>query len=179
MSFGQEFITLFKNMPIAAICCLILGVVCIIVEIFKPGFGIFGILGGVLTIAGIIIRTLVGDGNIFFQIIVIIFMDVVFAAIGFLTMYLLARFGFLKRTPFIQSGTAVGLVRSEGTLDNGFLVGKEGVATTNLHPLGKADIEGEIYDVVSNGIFIDKEEKIKVIAVEGSEIKVTRAQNGK
>ena len=52
------------------------------------------------------------------------------------------------------------------------MVGKEGVATTDLHPSGKAVFDGEIYDVVAENFFIDKGAEIVVKSVEGVKITV-------
>jgi len=51
---------------------------------------------------------------------------------------------------------------------------KTGVALTLLRPAGSALIDGQRVDVVSDGIFIPKDSPIKVIAVEGTRIVVTR-----
>lgn len=176
MSFGQEFVTLFKNMPIASIICLIIGIVLIIIEIFQPGFGIFGILGGALSIVGIVLRVLVGDGNVFAQIFILLFFDVIIILIAFFAMLLTAKKGWLNRSPLIQNDTAVDKDHSEGTADYSALVGMLGIAVTDLRPVGRANIDCEAYDVVADGFFIKKGEGIKVVSVEGSKITVTRAE---
>jgi membrane-bound serine protease (ClpP class) len=47
------------------------------------------------------------------------------------------------------------------------LLHKEGVAVTDLHPAGKALIDGHRADVVSESGYIGAGEHIRVIAVEG------------
>ncbi len=50
------------------------------------------------------------------------------------------------------------------------LIGKVGFADTTFNPSGKITINGEIYDAISQGKFIEKGCKIKVISVQGSKI---------
>ena len=52
------------------------------------------------------------------------------------------------------------------------LVGREGVAITTLRPAGTAKIDGNRVDVVSDSEYIEKGQKIKVIAVEGIRVVV-------
>jgi len=54
------------------------------------------------------------------------------------------------------------------------LIGKEGVVITTLRPAGTIEIEGKRYDALSLGEFIEKDEKIKVIKVEGGKIIVEK-----
>jgi len=51
-------------------------------------------------------------------------------------------------------------------------VGKEGVAVTILRPAGIALIEGKRVNVVTDGEFIEKDERVKVSEVEGGRIVV-------
>lgn len=50
------------------------------------------------------------------------------------------------------------------------LVGRKGVALTNLRPSGIAVIDGRRVDVVSRGEYIDKDSDVAVIAVEGNQV---------
>ena len=43
------------------------------------------------------------------------------------------------------------------------MIGKTGVATTILRPSGKVEIDGEIFDAVSETGYIEKGEEIKVL----------------
>ena len=46
MTFWQEVALVFTEIGWIPAICLILGMILIIVEIFQPGFGFFGIAGG-------------------------------------------------------------------------------------------------------------------------------------
>ena len=52
------------------------------------------------------------------------------------------------------------------------LIGLEGIAITPLRPSGTVLIEDERIDVVSEGNFIQKGQKVKIIKAEGSRIVV-------
>jgi len=56
------------------------------------------------------------------------------------------------------------------------LVGKEGVAQSDLRPAGVAIIDGERIDVVTQGSMIDAGARIKVVDVEGNRIVVRRVR---
>ncbi|NLC18962.1 MAG: serine protease, partial [Clostridiales bacterium] len=51
-----------------------------------------------------------------------------------------------------------------------YLKGKQGIAITDLRPSGTADFEGMNYDVISEGRYIVKGAKLKVVKVQGSKI---------
>ena len=56
------------------------------------------------------------------------------------------------------------------------LIGVEGVAETNLRPSGIGRFGGELIDVVSDRTFIEKDQRIVVIAVEGKKVKVKKLE---
>ncbi len=59
--------------------------------------------------------------------------------------------------------------------DLGFFVGKDGKARTVLRPAGVGEFEGVKLDVLSDGEFIEKDEPIRVLRVEGNRIVVGKA----
>jgi membrane-bound serine protease (ClpP class) len=54
------------------------------------------------------------------------------------------------------------------------LLDKEGVSTTTLRPSGMVMIDGKKYSVVTSGEMIQKEERIRVIRVDGNRIVVRK-----
>lgn len=177
MSFFHEIAVLFTGMTPLVIVCLIVGLIFVIVEIFSPGFGIFGIAGCLLLLAGIVLRVIKGDGSPLAQIFILLFFIAVLVSLSFVVMVELSKRGYVSRSPLFQKGTAVDVERSEATEDYKTLIGKEGVAETYLRPIGKAQIEGATYDVVAGGaFFLPRGTKIKVSAVEGIRIIVVKAE---
>lgn len=169
-SFWEQFVELFAGMGVAAGVCIVLGLVLCIIEIFQPGFGIFGGLGALLIIAGLVIRML--QGGTLLMLFIMIFLIIVILMAAFLIMVRSMKYGWLSRADFIQTGTAVDPVRSDATKDFSYLLDKTGKATTPLRPSGKATIEDQEYDVIAQGAFIAAGAKIKVIEIEGARIVV-------
>ncbi|MDO9153981.1 MAG: NfeD family protein [Paludibacter sp.] len=165
------------------ILLFIIGIILIGLEIFVvPGFGITGISGIVLVVAGLTLSLL---NNIDFD-----FQPVeqkgvskaLLTVIGGVSM----GFGLII---FISSKIgAKGIFRKvalEKTLDNqsGYLgvpveykkiVGKMGVASTVLRPSGKILIEGKNYDAVSEDGFIEKGTEVAVIRYETGQLYVVK-----
>ena len=52
------------------------------------------------------------------------------------------------------------------------LLGSFGVTLTPLRPSGAADLDGRRVDVVTDGVFIDAGQRIKVVSVEGARVLV-------
>lgn len=57
------------------------------------------------------------------------------------------------------------------------LLNREGYTLTPLHPAGTADFSGERVSVVSEGLYIGPDQKVKVIQVDGSRIVVRQVGN--
>ena len=174
-SFWSEFVELFAGMGIAAGICLVLGLILCIIEIFQPGFGIFGALGTLLIIAGLVIRML--QGGTLVMLFIMIFIVIVILLAAFMIMVRSMKYGWLSRADFIQTGTAVNPNRSDATKDFSYLLDKTGKTSTSLRPSGKAIIEDQEYDVIAQGTFINKDVDIKVIEVEGVRIVVREEKN--
>ena len=176
MSFINELGILFTGMTAPVVLALVLGYVFIVIEIFQPGFGIFGVIGGILVALGVVLRVIEGDGNVYAQIFTLLFIETLGVFIAFMVLALTAKKGWLNRSPLVETGTAVGAERSEGTPDYRELEGKFGIALTDLRPIGRANIEGIVVDVVSDGFFIKKGEGIRVVKSNGMQVSVERAE---
>lgn len=176
MGFGESFVTLFTTMEIATALCLICGLILIFIEIFQPGFGIFGISGGVLLLIGVILQAITSNYNLT-QIIILIFLLILILFIAFLIMMRSLKYGWLSRSPIIQNETAVPQGLTDGTEDFSFLLGKEGITKTFLRPVGKAEFDGKDYDVVAyQGAAFEEGISVIVCETEGSRIVVKKLQ---
>ena len=154
-----------------AIIAIVIGIVLGLVEVFVPGFGIFGILGIIFCAAGVLLRIIAGQNMIVTGIIVVaIFL--IFSAI-FLILGKSATNGRLSRTPFVSHETALPMGKTEGTEDFEKFFGKEGVTITDLRPVGKATFDGVTIEIVSNNsTLIEKGTKVVVTFVEGQRVLV-------
>ncbi len=147
-----------------AIILFIVGIILIIAELFLPG-GILGILG----FGGVIGSLYIASGNFVHMTISLV---ISFAVAITASILLVKVFGkrmnifkklILRDSTNTESGYVSNVSRNE-------LVGAEGVALTTLRPSGTAVINEERLDVVSEGVYITKGQKVKVVKVEGSRI---------
>jgi len=176
--FGSSYI--LELASIVEILLFVTGLVLLAVEIFViPGFGFAGIGGIVLIIAALFLALLGADPFIDWDQVSI----AIFQLTGALVVSLLIFLIILKYLP--KSSTFSRLVLSEEeSADKGFvsypsdkkLIGKEGIALTDLRPAGSAEFNGERIDVVADWDYIVKGKKIKVIRVEGIKVVVKEVQ---
>jgi membrane-bound serine protease (ClpP class) len=156
------------------------GIILLALELFViPGFGIFGVLGIVFIIGGLVLGMVPNqDFNFDF-----VPASQLFAALLTVILASLASVGLVFwLTPKVNEWGAFRHVTLATTQDRNLgytssfysseLLGKTGVVHSRLRPSGKVEIEGEIYDAYSRGEFIDQGEKIIVISTEGTSLKV-------
>ena len=163
------------------ILLFIIGVGLLLFEIFVfPGFGIAGISGIVLIVAGLVL-SLVGNVHLNFEAVDGSEIGRAFATVA------IGLFGGLVFVVYISTkigsrGTLEKIALST-TLDNqsGYigvsiaekeLVGKTGTAKTVLRPSGKVEVDGKIYDAVSEQSFIEKGTQVHVVRYETGQIYV-------
>lgn len=176
MDFFFQIGYLFSNMTWPVIVCLIVGLVFVMIEIFQPGFGVFGTVGLLLLILGTVLRAIYRqpEDNVLAQIFIMLFLISVFVIVGFILMVKSSKMGWLSRSPLIEKSTAVSTGVSEGTKDLSYFKDKIGVAETDLRPVGKINIDSMLEDAHAEGFFINKGEGIKVVDVKGGKITVRR-----
>lgn len=146
------------------------GVIFIIIEILTPTIGLLAGIG-VVAILYSLILAMGGDINaIYMMAISLVISIVIFAVI-------------LKKLPSSRlwkkliltntSSTEQGYVSS---VDYSKYLNKEGVVLSELRPSGSVEIDGVPVDVVSEGKFISKGEKVRVVKIEGVRIIVRRTE---
>lgn len=153
---------------------LIAGFILLIVEMFFiPGFGIAGI-AGILCIVASLILALLGKAPTSG--------DVVRATYTFGFSLLLAiagavvLFRYVERVPMWRKVTlSTTQPQAEGYVSqqvDSALVGRTGVAATDLHPSGAATIDGKRYDVVAESGYVERGTPVRVLKHEGYRIVV-------
>jgi membrane-bound serine protease (ClpP class) len=147
------------------------GVVLIGVEIFIiPGFGLFGVLGGVGVLAGVYLSLVGGIPTVpdFAQAGAILSTSIL--------IILLTSWALLRHLPQSNRLTRSGVfLITKGDREDGWasaerrpdLVGREGVALTDLRPSGTVLIGEERVDAVSESAWIEDGTDIKVVSSEG------------
>lgn len=153
-------------MILTGIILLAAGFVLAGIEMIVPGFSVPGISAIICFIIGIFI---LADSVVEAALITL----GILALLGILMaiiLFLLSR-GKLK-SPIVLDEEQN---REEGYLSSGdlnYLLGKQGIAVTDLRPTGIADIEGVSFDVLSKGNYILKGSRIEIVKVEGAKLVV-------
>ena len=170
-------VALFTNLPdildqnnlvvIIRVACFVIGFAFVTFEIFEPGMGAPGITGGIFLLIGIISLGSIESAMIAFLIIIVLLAIMVFIA------YQSAKKGLLARKIILGEKFSKELGYSTSKSYES-LIGQEGIAVTTLRPAGKVSIGDKEYDVVSEGRFIDDNDKVKVVEVEGRRIVVAK-----
>mgnify|MGYP001157830709 CR=1 FL=1 len=150
---------------------LLVGLICIVLEIFVPS-GILGIIGGG-AILGALVVSGADMGHMAFSIGIAILVAIILAIVLFRKIDVNRG---IFRYLVLQDSTSTekGYVSNENRLD---LIGKEGRALTFLRPAGTAVFGNERYDVVTEGSFIDRDKPIKIVKVEGTRIVVREVKD--
>lgn len=162
----------------------VLGIILLAVEIFViPGFGIFGVLGVIFILGGLVLGMLPNQN---FNFDFVPAADL-FAALLTVILAALAAIGLVFwLTPKVNQWGAFSTItlastqaRTEGYTSSFYsndLMGKVGKVHSRLRPSGRVEIEGEIYDASSRGEFIDQDEHVVVISTEGTSLKVKKQE---
>jgi membrane-bound serine protease (ClpP class) len=146
-----------------------LGAIALAVEIFiLPGFGVAGVLGGLAIVASMVLammgaRPTTGD---------VAQALAVLGASLFITLAVI--YAWLRHLP--NSGRFSGLLlrgavhKSQGFVsapNRGDLVGRDGVAVTDLRPSGTARVGEERLDVVTEGEYVPQGSRVQVVQSDG------------
>lgn len=167
------------------ILMFVIGVILLAVELFViPGFGIFGVLGIIMILGGLVLGMLPNqDFNFDF-----VPASQLFGALLTVILAALASVGLVFwLTPKVNEWGAFRTItlsttqdRSQGYTSSIYsenLKGKIGTVHSRLRPSGKVEIEGEIYDAYSRGEFLEQGEKIMVISTEGTSLRVKKLES--
>lgn len=168
------------------IVIFIVGVILIAVEIFAiPGFGVPGILGIIMIVAGL---TLSMTGNIGFDFTGIEITGLVksfFIVIIAMFLSILLSFYFGRK---VLTTTTFGHLALDSVQDkqDGYtssinayekMIGETGVAFTVLRPAGKVKIRDEIFDASAEAGYIEKDHKIQVTGYQTSQLFVVKVNS--
>ena len=152
---------------IIGIILLIAGFVLVGIEMAVPGFGLPGISGIISLVLGIIFSSDSVSEGIIMAIIVIVILGIMLAV----AMTLL---GSKKmKGPIVLREDVKGEQGFLESSDLEYLVGKEGVAATDLRPAGKGSFDGIEFDILSGGSYINKGKNIRIIKVKDNKLIVS------
>ncbi|HDI46158.1 MAG TPA: hypothetical protein ENF60_02370 [Candidatus Omnitrophica bacterium] len=142
-----------------------------VIEIFiLPGFGVMGVIGTVLILLSIFqAYKSLGTEAAFYT----LFVGLIVAG--------LFLFYFIRRKLFKRSTLQYRLSKEDGFAVRYFLLeefmNREGIAVTNLRPIGIIQIDDERLDAMTEGTtFIEKGSRVKVVDIEGNKLVVKKIQ---
>jgi len=160
---------LFQTIEPVALILFIVGMVLLLVELFVPGFGVFGILGIVSLLLCIVFQAkTLTQGLLLF-----LMLSILVTALGFLFGRSLKK-GWLYRSTIVLKDSES---REDGYMagnDNTHLIGRHGVSITTLRPAGSADFDGRRADVLTDGEFLPAGTPVEVVRTEGSRVFVKK-----
>jgi membrane-bound serine protease (ClpP class) len=164
-----------KTTSVFEIVLFIIGSGLVVTELFLlPGVLIFGLLGIVLMLVSLVLAMvppagLIDDSTMGFRGALNILMLALGTGFGafFLVLKLVPRSSFFNRSGLITNAAIVGVPNADSIVEaqerNAMLLGKIGVAITPLRPAGKIDVGGQVLDVVAEGDFVEKGERVEII----------------
>lgn len=163
---------------------ILIGILLLGVEMFVlPGFGIAGVAGTALMALGLILSLqdfVIPDPRVPWEVELLKknVMDVIGSLIvSFLLMLLFFRYLFPKIS-LVLPGPYLSATLEQSHVDSDTAIavspGDIGTVIKPLRPSGSISIRGEIYDVISEGDFIEKGETVNVIEIQANRIMVAR-----
>ncbi len=161
---------LVGNSGLGVVVLFIVGISLLIIELVVPGFGLPGV-GGIAFVALSIIMAMNSIGTAVISLLVTIVLSIIVAI-------LLIKFGY--KSPYLDRI----ILKTKQEKESGYIsssikkdyIDKEGIVYTYLRPSGTVQIENEKIEAVSEGEFIEKGAKVKVIKVKGPRIIVKRVK---
>lgn len=175
----SDIVALFDGYGAIPMIIMFAGVILCIVEVFVPGFGVFGILGGTFVVSGIVARMIMGASLDQFLIMVLTSASLVVLSI--IIMLISAKCGLIRYSPLIEDKTSISVNYGKDNKQLLKLLGKVTFAETEFKPTGKFNFNGETYEATTYGEFISKGEKIQIVEIKADKIFIKKSDsvNGK
>lgn len=163
---------IFSRLDIVSALCFVCGLAMLVAELLIPGVGFLGVGGCVLLIVfTFMVAETVSEFILLFSILFIIL------AVFFIVLLVLISKRRLPKSILLSDDVTTDGDKGEkdGSAESGVynsLVGRSGVAVTVLRPVGCVEIDGERYDVTTDGTYISSGSNVTVVSVTGNIIKV-------
>ena len=159
------------------------GLFCLLLEVLVlPGFGIFGLGGGAMILMSLVLasQTFVLPQTESQLAELRHSLTVVAAAMVVVVASSIALRRYLPKAPVFNrivleptsEEDLIDLDYRESLVDYSHLVGQVGTASTNLMPAGKADFDGSLIDVITDGLPIDRGTAVVVTKTRGNRVLV-------
>lgn len=159
---------ILPDMTVVTILLLIVGFGLVFLEMHIPGFGIPGALGAICLVLAVVLTA-----QDFSQ--ALLMALAILAVLG--TMLGIVLTFFTKGKLFKPLILADEQKKEHGYIsssDLDYLLGKKGIAITDLRPAGSVDIDGVKFDVISDGEYISSGDKVEIFKVNGVKLIVKK-----
>jgi membrane-bound serine protease (ClpP class) len=175
--------TLLGTVGSLEIILFLLGIILLVIEIFLiPGFGVTGISGIILMISALILSRqefVIPRVSWQWDIFLSNLRNIGFGFVGSLVLLVLLlrifpRAPGLKRLILESSQETTAGYTVQSLETSAVLAGRRGTAVTALRPAGKADFDGEVLAVETDGEFIEPGSLVEVFEISGNRILVRR-----
>jgi membrane-bound ClpP family serine protease len=159
------------------------GIFCLLLELLVlPGFGVFGLGGAAMVLASLVLasQTFILPHTESQLVELRQSLLTIAAASAVVVVGALALRQYLPRSPVFNTlllnppaeEELEDLDYREAVADFSHLVGQQGTAATNLMPAGKAEFDGQLVDVIAEGMPIDRGQAVVVTKARGSRVLV-------
>ena len=159
-------VNLLDGITLISVALFLVGFILIGIEMLHPGISMPGVLGSICLVVGVIISADSLQEGTTLAVIILAILGVMLAGI----LWFLSK-GKL-RSPIIlneEQNKDKGYISSS---DLNYLLGKKGIAATDLRPSGMGNFDGIDLDVISSGKYIEVGTKIQIYKVKGSKLMV-------
>ena len=148
-------------LPWIILLCVV-GLVLVFAEMLMPGFGIFGILGAICLLGtSMLVAKVYGIAAFLITVVLLVIVFWVMIAI-------VKKTGLYNKVVLRDKQDMKDF--DESTLEG--MVGAEGLTQTTLRPFGVAVFDGKHIDVTSDGDFIDRGCKVRIVKISGKTVTV-------
>jgi membrane-bound ClpP family serine protease len=159
---------LLPDITILTVLLLVIGFGLVLLEMHIPGFGVPGIAGAICLILAVALTAQNFTQALVMALAILSVLGVMFAVV--LTFF--AKGKLFK--PLILSDEQKKEHGYISSSDLNYLLGKKGVAITDLRPSGSVDIDGVKLDVIANGEYISSGSKVEIYKVNGVKLLVKK-----
>jgi membrane-bound serine protease (ClpP class) len=175
LSLGASYIAHLATMTDMLI--IFVGVVLLLVEVLLiPGFGVAGISGIGIILWGLY-ELLLPDVPVGQEIHSMALTGLTIGIVGGI-IGLVLLFKLMTKTEFWQKLTSPAVQEKDEGYNSSIglenLVGQQGVADTDLRPSGWINVSNQRIFVVTEGSYIDKQENVKILSVDGNRVLVRK-----
>jgi len=152
-----------EAIQILGMIVLVIGIILIGVEFYMPGFGVPGISGIISTIGGIFLT-----GRTMTERIIVGMIAIVIIAVMLVISIMVFNSKRIKSPIKLETDLhGKNLFIEEKDME--YLIGKKGIAITDLRPSGKGEFDGVKLDIITSG-YIKKGTALKIISIKNNKI---------